>query len=239
MNPEIARQDLDDFSQPDPEVVAQMAKERAAERKAAERASKPLKAEQIKAAQKLTEDMKADQEAAEKSKLIQKLHDYVKHIREYYPERLEFVKAPKNFGPKNSIEELRVWVKDIENELGKKGSVDFFQIAWIKGFEFFEQLNDQGRFGLHVEGIGRAAVMQVTPRQLPDKTVVPGPVTPLLAELSIKYSSWFSSSVEARICLQALNMVAAVHRMNTEGINAQQAAQTKTNPTTSEKVKNL
>jgi hypothetical protein len=184
--------------------------------------------------------MKADQEAGEKAKLIQQLHDYMKHMKEYYPDRLEFVKAPKNFGPKNSVEELRVWVKDIQNELGKKGGFEIVKMLWSEGFKLFEQLNEGGRFGLQVQGLGVVAAQSVMPRQLPDGSIIHGPATPTLAEFAVKHSNWFTSDVDTRVAMMAVELVAGVHRMNTQkDLNVQKAATTNVSKDTKDKMEAL
>lgn len=239
MNPEIARDDLEAFSAPPPEERIAAEKEAARRAKDDARQAKALRPEQIKMAAKLNEEMKADAEAAEKARLIQQLADYLKLLAEYYPERREYVRAPKNFGPKNSCEELRVWIKEVENELGKQGGLQTLKMAWVEGFKFFEQVNATHRFGLHVEGIGAVAQRQVSNVQLPDGTVVPGEMTPTLAEFAVKYNSWFSSSVEWRLAMAVMNMVAGVHRINMMQGNVQKAAETPVAKETANKIKKL
>lgn len=219
-----ASADFAAFTAPDPAVVeaqkkvAQKAKE-AATKKAA------IPKDGLKVVEKMQEQEKADREAGEKSVLLQKISDYMKHIKEYFPERLEFVKVPKNVGPKNSVEELRVYVKDLENELGKKGALEVVKGLWVQGFKAFEKLNEGQRFGLDMTGIGNIALNSVTNRMIPEtREVVPGPAVPTLAEFSIKYSSYFSTSVEARMAMLIFEIVSGVHRMNVEKVNVEAAA---------------
>lgn len=116
-------EDMSAFSAPPPEVQAAQRKEREKKQKEAERLQKKVTPGQMKAAQDLTDQMKAEKEAEQKSALIQKLTDMVKLIKEYYPERAQFLKIPKTFGAKNSCEELRVWIADCRAELNKRGGL--------------------------------------------------------------------------------------------------------------------
>lgn len=209
---QLASDDFAAFTAPDPAAMASQKKEAETKAKEREKKEKILKPEQLKAAKELTESMKADKEASEKSDLIQRIRDYLKLIQEYHPERLEYVRVPKTFGPKNTVDELRVWVKDLENELGKKGGLDTVKMLWVEGLKLAEKSGSM--FGLNLKGCGIVAENSVANRQLPDGSVVVGPAVPTLAEFAVKYSSWFSTSVEMRLALMTMNIISAVHRMN-------------------------
>ena len=84
MNGQVSS-DMEAFSAPPPEVAAKMAKDLAAAKKKEEQASKALKPEQLKMAQKLTDQMNEEQQASVKADLIQKLNDYIKLVKEYHP----------------------------------------------------------------------------------------------------------------------------------------------------------
>lgn len=225
-NNQQVTEDFGAFTAPPPEVTAAAvkAKEKAKEA-AAKKASVPK--ESKKAIDETMLQVKAEKEAAEKSKLLQKISDYQKHIKEYFPERVEFMKVPKNVGPKNTVEELRVYVHDLENELGKKGALEVVKGLWVKGFQAFEKLNEHERFGLNVIGIGTVAQSSVTSRILPGNEMVAGPAVPTLAEFSIKYASWFSTSVEARLAMMVFEIITGVHQMNTQVAPAAAKATTK------------
>jgi hypothetical protein len=220
-------EDFGAFTAPPPEVMAAAIK---AKEKAKETASK--KSAMPKDAKKAIDETmlqaKAEREAAEKSKLLQKISDYQKHIKEYFPDRVEFIKVPKNVGPKNTVEELRVFVHDLENELGKKGALEVVKGLWVKGFQAFEKLNEGQRFGLNMTGVGVVAQNSVQNRMIPQtgETVV-GPAVPTLAEFSIKYASWFSTSVEARMAMMVFEIITGVHQMNTQVAPAAAKATTK------------
>ena len=128
--------DFASFSAPDPKVAAANAKKQEAARKKEAELQKKLKPQQMKAADDLTKKMKEEDEAVLKADLIQQLHDYMKLIREYHPERAEFLKVPKNFGAKNTVEELRIWIRDVQTELGKKGGLEFAKVLWKEGKVF-------------------------------------------------------------------------------------------------------
>lgn len=223
-----AGKDFSLFSAPDPKVVAEEKKEKEKAAKTRAAASK-LKPEQTKAAQQLSENLRADVEALEKMRLIDRLNDYMKLFKEYYSDRVEFLKVPKKYGANNSVDELRVWVKECESELGKKNGLDYVKLGWVEGFKLFETINKNRKFGLDVRGIGGAAAYSIADQE-PDEEngkPVPGPAVPTLAEFSIKYGHWFSSSVEVRMALMAINMIMGVHRANTNAdINVQKAATT-------------
>ena len=86
--------DFTTFGAPDPKVVAEEKKEKEKTAKARAAAAK-LKPEQAKAAKQLSENYKADVEALEKMRLIDRLNDYMKLFKEYYKDRVEFLKVPK------------------------------------------------------------------------------------------------------------------------------------------------
>lgn len=235
-----AREDFMSFTGPDPETAAAAAAQREKEKKAEKKNDQKLKPEQIKAAQNLTDSMKADAEADEKFALIQKLHDYVKLVKEYHPERVEFLKVPKNFGPKNSIEELRFWLRDIQNELGKKGGLDVMKTIWVESFKIFEQINSGGRFGLHVDGIGQIGQNSIASRMTKEGDIVPGPAVPTLAEFCAKHSNWFSTDVDVRLLMMYAEIIAGVHRMNTSAdLNVKKATETPVSKTSEELMKKV
>jgi len=213
MNSNLVQEDFAAFSAPDPKQAAAEAKIREAQMKKEADLEKKLKPQQMKAAAELTEQMKSEQEAVMKADLIQKLHDYLKLMKEYHPERLEFLRIPKNFGAKNSIEELRVWIRDCETELSKKGGLEFAKVLWVEGFKNLELLSEYtpAKF----QGLGQVAELMIRDRQLQDGTIVHGPAIPTLAEFCVYHSNWFQTSVDVRMLLMVGNMLADVHRYNT------------------------
>lgn len=224
MNSNISQQVTEDFgafTAANPVATAAAAKEKAASAKE----KKSTVKENTKAIDEMQEKLKEDKEANEKSQLLTRIGDYVKHIKEYFPDRAEYIKVPKNLSAKNTVQELRVYVKDLENELGKRGALDIVKTAWVKGLEAFEKVNEGNRFGLNVNGLGAVAAQSVLPRMTREGPV-PGPAVPTLAEFSIKYGSWFSSSVEARMFMMFMEIVTGVHRMNTKAdFDVQKASQ--------------
>jgi hypothetical protein len=168
--------------------------------------------------------------------------DYMKLMNEYHPERVEFLKVPAKFGPKNTCEELRIWIDDVKTELGKKSALDYVKLAWVEGSKVFERINTaedgSSRFGLQVQGLGQAAVNSIVPRQMQDGTIVHGPAVPTLAEFAVEHQRWFQSSVNWRMCMMAVEMIAAVHRANTR-TNVAKAQQTPISEETEELMKEL
>ena len=236
MNSQISA-DMAAFTQPPPGEVSATKKIMEEQEKRRKADEKLLKPEQIKMAQQLSEQTKAEDEAYEKSQLIQRLSDYVKLVKEFHPERAEFLKVPKSFGPKNSCEELRIWINEIQTELGKKGGLDVMKLVWVEGFKVFEKVNVDKRFGLNVTNLGVVAEHSILPRRMADGTVVPGPAVPTLAEFCCKHSSWFSTDVDVRLIFLAAELVAQCHRMNERGIPlAKEAEKTPVSKDTKDKM---
>jgi len=232
MNERHAAEDFSAFTGPDPETAAAMKKKAASTKEKSK-----ISPEHLKQAEKLADDLKAEKEAGKKSELIQRISDYIKHIKEFHPERVDFIKVPKTYGPKNTVAELTVWVKDLENELGKRGGLDVAKVVYVEAFSWLEKLNEKTDLGL--KGIETAARMSLANRRYEPGTmipgtsrisegeIVPGPAVPTLAELCVKYSSWMTASVEVRFGLMIANMISGVRRANAqEGINVQKAAET-------------
>jgi hypothetical protein len=234
MNAQIA-DDINLFQQATPEEQAAAARKKAEQKKR----EQELRPEQMKAAEKLTEQLKEEKEAKIKADLIQQGNDYLKLVKEFHPEKWEYMKV-KTFTPKMSVEEMRIAIRDIQNELGKKGGLEFAKVLWVEGFKFFEKVNEDKRFGLNVTNLGRVAENSVLPRQLEDGTVVQGPAVPTLAEFCVKHSTWFSTDVDVRLFMYAVNMVAMVHRINEQApADLSQASTKPVSKETKEKMKNL
>lgn len=208
-------EDFADFTAPPPEVQEAARKEREKKQKERDKLNKALKPEQIRAAKDLADSFNAEKDAEEKSKLIQQLTDYLKLIKEYHPDRAQYLKVPKTYGPKNSCEELRVWIYDVKAELNKNGGLGTVKMLWVEGWKFFEKANENQRFGYNFNSIGRVAENSVSDRQMPDGSIICGPAVPTLAEFCVEHSSWFSTGVDMRLIMMAFEMAAGVHRMNT------------------------
>ena len=224
MNPEQVSADIAVFTAPPPEQAAQAAKDRKEREKKEAAFNKKLQPEQIKAAAALTDSMKAEAEAGEKSRLLQQIADYIRLIKEYHPDRFELLNNKiKTASVKNSVEELRVWVKDMQNDLGKKGGLEMAKVLWVQGCEFFEKINENGRFGLDMTNLGQAAKNTVATYQMPDGSVKVGSAVPTLAEFACKHSSWFTTDVDTRMVIMFIQMVDAVNKMNKEAPNVARA----------------
>lgn len=177
-------------------------------------------AKQLEAADKLAESMKADAQANEKSFLLRQLSEYIRLMKQFYPDRLQYMTVPAKLSSKYSIEELKVWIADCKSELGKKSGLDFCKMAWIEGMGFFESMNADGRFGLNVTGLRNAAIGALIPRQLETGETIEGPAVPTLAEFAIEHSAWFQQGINARMIMMAVEMVARVHRANSLNVAA-------------------
>ena len=240
MNQNQVADDFKAFSEPSPEEKEKARKEKEARAKKMEQEQRKLKPEQIKAAEKLTEQMKAEAEAEEKAKLLMQYIEHLKFMEEYHAERVPLLGLPKTVSAKNSCEQLRVWIKTMQQECGKKGGLDAVKLLWMKGFETFEYVNEGAPFGLHVEGIGGYAGQMITPRMSPEGTLVPGPAVPLLAEFAVKHSGWFYTSVEVRLGMMILDLIAQVHRLNTQkDVNVEKAAKAAPSNKTKEAVNKI
>jgi hypothetical protein len=238
MNNNNAAQVSDDFgafTAPDPVIAAEQKKQAQAKK---EKGTKTA-TNNTKVIDEMSEKIRDEKEAAEKSALLTRIGDYLKHFKEYFPDRVEYLKVPKNLSAKNTVQELRVYVKDLENELGKRGALDYVKMGWVEGLKLFELVNKDEIFGLNVKGLGQVGQASVLPRQTPHG-IVPGPVVPTLAEFAIKYGSWFSSSVEARVVMMFFELVSGVHRMNTKAdFDVQKAADTPVSKKTDDLMKGL
>jgi hypothetical protein len=216
------------------------------ERKAAaEKKAPPKPREQVRVERKAPAKEKAPEPTEEerinkKHKLIQQLTEYVKFMEEYHPERLEYISLPKKDYLKCLDEELAVAIKNIEAELGKRSGLEFVKMIWVNGLAMFEQAT-----WLHqqpLQGLGAAAEMMVSPmRDTQGKPVAPGPAVPTLAEFAVKYSSWFSSSVEVRMLLMTTQLVAGVRKanMHKESQNVQKQAATSVSRETEDLMKEI
>ena len=213
MNGQVSA-DLEAFSAPAPEVAAKMAKDLAAAKKKEELNSKALKPEQLKMAQKLTDQMNEEQQAVVKADLIQKLNDHIKLVREYYPDRAEHLKV-KTATAKMTVEELRIAIRDIQADLNKRGALEAVKMGWVQLFKTAEELNKDNWTGYNITGAGRVGQTMLYDRRTPDGEVIPGPAVPTLAEFATKYSHWFSTGVEVRLGFLILNTFAEIHRINT------------------------
>lgn len=212
--------DMKEFTQEAPEAVtlAQKLKERMeAQRKHDEKLLKP---EQIKSARKFAEDMKHEDEKEDKAKVLRKIMSYL-HT---FPHLKERIHLPKAFGAKQSLDELHAVLSDIEHELGKQGGMEILSTLYFSALEFAEEAHHRfNPFGWRLDNLSAFARAQT---QNPEKDRI----TPILAELAIKYDDWFSSSVEKRFILMNLTLFAAVHKMNDPEVKQYQQAATQKAP---------
>ncbi len=230
-------EDFAAFNAPPPEVQAEMKKQAAAAAKAKKPANTTAKDTKIVDA--ALERAREEKEVEEKARLLTLISDYLRHFKEYFPDRVEFLKVPKNVSAKNSLQELRIYVKDLENELGKRGAFDIVKKLHVNAADLFEQANEGKRFGLNMENLGLVARHSLAPRPQPDGSVLPGTAIPTLHEMSIKYASMFSSRVEFRYIMMVTEMIVAVHRANEAGGSISRAAQAEVSEETAELMKQI
>ena len=139
-----------------------------------------------------------------------------------------------------SVEELRIAIKDIQNDLGKRGALEIVKMGWVNLFKTVEQVNEDGWMGINTVGAGKVAQNMVFDRQTPEGDIIPGPAVPTLAEFATKYSHWFSTSVEWRLGFMIVNTFSEIHRINTSaGINVAAAKSTPISKETAELAKKL
>lgn len=209
-----AAADFAAFAEPSPEEKAKIAKER--EKEAKKRAT--LKPSQIQAAEKLTASMNEAKEAAEKSKLIQKIVDYGKLIQKYYPEKMETLRIPKLEAlQKASVKVLHLHLADLKGELNRTGGFSIVRELYVQGMGGLEQVGPS--FGLRLEHLQEVAKQSLAPVKVVDPTsglvqIMPGKAEPLLAELAVEYGDKFYSRIEVRLALFIGQLVTGVHRTN-------------------------
>lgn len=182
------------------------------QQKDAKKAEAALKPEQLKMAQKFIDQTKEEDQADKKAALLRKLTAYLKR----YPDRLEFVKVPKTVGLKNTVEELKVYVADVEHELGRQGALDNVRTLYVEAMKGIETACEGvNPFGYNFTHLGRVAESgcAIVIDEKGEKHE--GRVVPLLEEFSIKHDDWFSTSIEVRLLLMTRQLMLECHRMNT------------------------
>jgi hypothetical protein len=212
----------------------------AAEKKAPKAAKEPVRMERKAPPPPKAPEPTEEERINKKHGLIQQLTEYVKFMEEYHPDRLGYISLPKKEYLKCSDEELAVAIKNIEAELGKRSGLDFVTMIWVNGLAMFEEAD-----WLHkqpLQGLGAAAASMVAPRRdQQGKPIAPGPAVPTLAEFAVKYSRWFSTSIEVRMLLMTTQLISGVRKANlhSESQNVQKQATTGVSKETEELMKNI
>jgi len=230
--------DFETFNAPDPAIAEKARKER--EKQKAERVK--LQSKKMDMAKELTEKVIESDQAKTKFEELTLLQDYYKLMQEYMPQKLDSIRCPKKFGQQNSLEDIKMWRMEIQNEFNKGDGLRMVTSGFVEGAKLFEDFNKDEKLGLKLQGLGEAAQMSTMARQLPTGQVVHGPAEPILAELSIKYSKFFAASVEVRFVMMCVNLVAGIHRFNSakEGnLDVQKAARTQVSKDTESDLKDL
>lgn len=246
MNSNQAKDDFSTFSAPDPEVLEARKKEEAEKKKKAAKADAALRPEQLKAAEKFGQQIKEQKEKEvngpeHKAYLIETLADLRAHILKYKGEEvLASLRSPKNFGAKNSVEELEVWIAEARRILDSGTAQQTVFMIWREGSKAIEAGFKDNEWGIMFDGLGEVAAQSLMPRRTAEGVVLPGPAEPTLAELALKYKHWFSASVEVRAVLMFAEMLVTVHRINAQkALNVQEAATTKVSEETASKLNKL
>jgi len=218
--PSQVSDDFAAFQQTTPQDASFAKKLREQQEKDAKKAEAALKPKQLEMAQKLIDlgkEQKEEETADLKAPLIRKINAYLKR----YPDRLEHVKIPKTFGVKNTVDELKVFVKDIEHELGKKSGFEIARFAYVEGMKFLESTSaTYNPFNLNLTNLGKLAEANTAVIVNKDGSRQEGPIAPVLEEFTIKHDNWFSTSVEVRLVITTMELVMACHRMNSPEVQA-------------------
>lgn len=174
--------------------------------------------------------MTPDQEAKEKTRLLRMIAGYMAQ----FPDRLAHVALPRGLGPDKSIEELRVLVLNIEAELGRGDATRVLTFAYVQGMGFLEQAHYKfNPFKFNLKNLGPITARIIGSEQ--------DTISPLLAELSIKYGHWFNSSVESRLMFATLNLLSEVskHNNSVDSGDVRQAQETPSSNAAREKAAEL
>ncbi len=199
----LVSDDMGSFSQVPPGVQTAADKRKAQLEALQQRDEKMLKPVQLKQAAEFSDQMKHEDEKAEKIKVWGKCQAYLKA----FPQRLAMIKAPKE-PMKKSLEELQGMLAEIHSQLGKTGAADMLTAVYGEAMNGIEVYHHQWNpFKLNLNGLGK-----VTEQNLQST------IHPLMEELVIEYDWFFSVGIIPRIMQSMAAMMLTTHRMNSEGI---------------------
>lgn len=199
----LVSDDMGSFSQVPPGVQTAADKRREQLEALRARDEKMLKPVQLKQAAEFSDQMKHEDEKAEKIKVWSKCQAYLKA----FPARLGMIKQPKE-PMKKSLEELQLILSEIHAQLGKSGGADLCTAVWgelMAGAEVYH--HQWNPFKLNLNGLGQLA------SQNAEKVM-----RPLFEELVIEYDWFFSMGIIPRIIQASAGIMLTCHRMNSEGI---------------------
>lgn len=206
MMPGIISNDMASFSQTPPEKAAELKKRMKEEEAMRKRDEQLLKPKQLDAASKLVEVTKHEDEKNAKASCLRKINAYVKQ----FPERLKGMNVTPAKGAKASLDELEIMLADVEHQMGKSGGIDLLCLAYSQGAAGLEELHHVWNpLKLNLDHLGDVVNANM------DKKL-----KPLFEEFAIKHENWFSSSVETRIVLTTMEIIAATNRMNSAEVRA-------------------
>lgn len=227
MNPSQVSEDFSAFAPDSEKTQAELQAAIKQQEKLAKRdlAQSKITAKQHEAAAKLIETTIEHDESEAKAAVLRKIDSYQKTFKD----RLQHVKVTKTVGAKASLEELKIHLADIENELGKSGGYAVARTLFVNGCTKIEQVEaSYGILGMDLTHLGKVAEQSVSKRKNAEGKLEDGPVEPLLQEFVIKYDSWFSTRVEIRLAMAVFELMAATHKMNSSEVKQfMQTAQTK------------
>ena len=208
----MADRDFEIMNEPDPAMVAkdnkQREKEEEALRKKADQAARAERATLKKINEmKANEQKKVKDDSSSIAKMIQKIHAYIAFMEKYFPDKLDSLRLPKTF-QKCSVEELKVYVQQIEQSLGQQKSGQLWQYGYLQVCRGIQGLG----FGLDLEGLDKVAAEALMPRKGENGQVVPSPIALTLEEISCKYQ--LVTAVEVRLLLQIVELIIAVDKIN-------------------------
>ena len=217
MNPSQVSEDFSAFAPDSEKTNAELQAMMKQQEKLAKRdaAQAKITAKQHEAAAKLIEVTKEQDDSDAKAAILRKIDAYQKNFKD----RLQHVKVTKNTGAKASLEELKIHLADIENELGKSGGYAMARALFVNGCQKIEQVEAHyGILGMDLTHLGKVAEQSVSKRKGADGKIEDGPIEPLLQEFVIKYDSWFSTRVEIRLAIAVVELMAATHKMNSSEV---------------------
>lgn len=202
----LASEDFSRFQQAPPGDKSQAKIMKEKQDKMAKRDEAVLKQKQLDAAATLIDVTRKSDESEERASLLRKIHAYTQK----FPERLKQLSMTPAKESKADIEDLRHLVIDMEHELGKGTSARMLTSAHVLVLTQLESVSHKWNpLKLNLDQLQNVATANA------DKVLLP-----LWEEFAIKHADYFSTSVETRLVVATIEIIAATHRLNSQ--NARQ-----------------
>jgi hypothetical protein len=161
----------------------------------------PTKA-QLDAVEKLSDAAKHEREADEKSILVRRINQYYSA----FADRITY-KLPRNFGVKQTLEEVKDVLRNVELDLHASGSADYACMLYEQGIGMVQDLSKWYN-PLKLALSGPKADLKGTVEAQRSAWV------PIMQELAIKYERWFAVGPERRLLFFTASLITQVHRAN-------------------------